>query len=113
MVTTTPNLQVTGALSGGLVALTPGASVSLDCDTGNAFTLTPGQNTTITPSNGLAGQTVTLVITASGTARTVTFATPFKTSGNIYTGGVAGKKFVICFISDGVNYIERSRTLAL
>jgi len=114
MVTTTPSLQVTGAISGGLISLTPGSSVDMNCDNGNSFILTPGQSCTITPSGGIAGQSLTLVVTTSGTvSRPLTFATPFKTSGTLSTGNSNAKKFVICFIYDGTNYIEKSRTAAL
>jgi len=114
MTTTTPSLQVTGAFAGGVNALSAASSVSLDCNTGNCFTLTVNQSCTITPSYGIAGQSIFIIIATSGTtSRTITFASPFKTSGTLSTGTSSGKKFVISFVFDGTNYIEKSRTTAL
>lgn len=95
-------------------ALTPSASISMDCSTGSLFTLTPDQNCAITPSNGYEGQVIDLEITTSGTSSyTLTFSSPFKTTGTLATGTSDAKKFMLTFVYDGTNYVERSRTTAM
>lgn len=73
-----------GTISGELVAtsynetyvsLTAGATVDIDCETGNFFSLTTDQNTTLTFSNPPASGTAfgfTLQLTAGGT-HTITY----------------------------------------
>jgi hypothetical protein len=97
-----------------VIALTPGVSVSCDLNLATVFTLTPGEDETITPSGGNAGQTYTLVITTSGTtSRTLTFASPCKVTGTLATGTVSGKVFVMQFVWDGTNLAETARTTAM
>ena len=94
--------------------LTPSASISMDCSTGSLFTLVPDQNCAITPSNGYEGQVIDLEITTSGTSTyTITFSSPFKTTGTLATGTSNAKKFMLTFVYDGTNYVERSRTTAM
>jgi len=113
--TATATIPYTGTLAmPKVVALTPGASVSWNLNSGSCFTLTPGENETITPSGGNAGQIYTLVITTSGTtSRTLTFASPAMTTGTLATGSSSGKVFVMSFVWDGTNLAEISRTAAM
>ena len=95
-------------------ALTPSASIALNCSLGSLFTLVPDQTCTITPSNGYEGQVIDLEITTSGTSSyTLTFGAPFKSTGTLATGTSTGKIFMLTFVFDGTNYVERSRTTAM
>ncbi len=95
-------------------ALTPGATVTLNCALGDVFTLTPAEAETINATNLAAGQRVNVVITTSGTnSYTLTFNTNFKITGTLATGATSGKVFVVAFVSDGTNLNEVSRTTAM
>jgi|TARA_R100000084_G_scaffold109008_1_gene73526 hypothetical protein len=54
-------------------ALTAGATVAVDFDAAQVFTLTPNQNTTLNITNPKIGITKTLVLTGSGGSRTIAF----------------------------------------
>lgn len=96
------------------VALTDGATVTLDSSTGGVFTLTPGQADTINVTNVVNGADMKLIITTSGTSAFVmTFGTNFKTTGTLSTGTVTGKVFVIQFVAANGVYNEVSRTTAM
>ena len=72
----------------------------------SAITLT----TTVPP----AGTTAYVIIVTSGvTSRVVTFGSGFKATATLATGTVAARRFVISFISDGVNLLETGRTVAI
>lgn len=75
--------------------------------TATAFTITA----TVPP----AGTYCSLIIVTSGIiTRTITFSTGFKTgTTTLATGTVAGKYFVLNYVSDGTNLIETSRTAAI
>lgn len=95
-------------------ALTAGAAVAINANEAQVFSLTPGQNETITVTGGNAGQMLYVVITTSGTtSRTLTFSTGFKVTGTLATGTTSAKVFTICFVSDGTNFNEVSRTAAM
>ena len=95
-------------------ALTPGATVTLNCALGDVFTLTPAEAESINATNLAAGQRVNVVITTSGTnSYTLTFSTNFKTTGTLATGTSSGKVFVVAFVSDGTNLNETARTTAM
>ena len=97
-----------------LFELTAGSTVAIDTSKGSVFTLTPAQAETITASNLIAGQIVTLIIVTSGTnTYTLTFSTGFKTTGTLATGTADAKTFVLQFISDGSTLYEISRTTAM
>jgi len=97
-----------------VAALTPDANVAMNCNLANRFTLTPGEDEAITPSGGYAGQTVTLeVITSGATSFTLTFASPFKSTGTLATGVTTAKKFIVEFYNDGTDLLETRRTAAL
>lgn len=54
-------------------ALTAAATVAVDFDAAQVFTLTPNQNTTLNITNPKIGVTKTLVLTGSGGSRTIAF----------------------------------------
>ena len=54
-------------------ALTAGATVNVDFDAAQVFTLTVNQNTTLNVTNPKIGITKTLVLTGSGGSRTIAF----------------------------------------
>jgi hypothetical protein len=71
----------------------------------------------ITLSNSIcppAGTECTLILVTSGvTSRTVTFsASGMKTTGTLATGTLTGRRFVLTFVSDGTELVEKSRTTA-
>jgi hypothetical protein len=71
-------------------------------------------NVTMTTDVATLGSRADIIIVTSGvTSRTVTFGTGFKTTGTLATGTVAGKYFVISFVSNGSFMIETSRTVAM
>lgn len=90
------------------VALTPGATISLDPTLGSVFTLTPDQNCTINTASRIAGQVLTVIITATATSRVVTYGTGFLGVPATTTGTTAGKKFSELSVSDGASYINIS-----
>ncbi len=95
-------------------ALTPGATVTLNCALGDVFTLTPAEAESINATNLAAGQRVNVIVTTSGTnSYTLTFNTNFKTTGTLATGTSTGKVFVVAFVSDGTNLNEVARTTAM
>ena len=95
-----------------IVALTPGASVTLNPTLGEMFTLVPAQSCTINASSVPAKhQRISINIQSSGTTPyVVTFGTNLKSSGTINTGTVSGLNFLINFDSNGVAFIEPNRT---
>jgi len=53
--------------------LSAGATVAVDFDAAQVFTLTPDQNTTLNITNPKIGITKTLIVTGSGGSRTIAF----------------------------------------
>ena len=106
---------LTSTTSAGAVSiLTPGATPSLDPTLGNVFTLTPAQHETINAASVISGQTISIVVTTSGSSSyTLTFGTSFKSTGTLATGVSSGKVFTVTFVSDGTNYNEVARTTAM
>ncbi len=102
--------------SAGVVALTPSATaVAADCSLGNVFILdglsTLAGTPTLTFSNMVIGQPVWLIVQASGTSQTITFAGTFST-GTLATG-TASALFVVSFIgASATKLAETSRTTA-
>ena len=98
-------------------ALTASATtVACDCSQGNFFTLSGlgslGGTPTLTFSNMVSGQPIWLVVSASGTAQTITFAGTTST-GTLATGTDATKSFVLQFIGvSAASLAEVSRTTA-
>lgn len=115
------SLTVNGALNstsnngGSVVALTAAATISLDPTKGNVFTVTPAQNETINAASVAAnGQYLTLVVTTSGTTSyTLTFGTDFISTGTLATGTTSGDYFTVTFVSNGTDYLEVARTVAM
>lgn len=54
-------------------ALTAGATVDVDFDAAQVFTLTPDQNTTLNITNPKIGITKTLIVTGAGSSYTLSF----------------------------------------
>lgn len=100
------NLVIT---PGATPSWTPGASHSLS-------TLTPGQDETIAAvtTGALKGKEYVIEVVTSGTSPWVlTFGANFKTTGTLSTGSVSAKTFIIAFVFDGTNFVEKSRTTAM
>lgn len=81
---------------------------------GETVQVTPNASATYTTTSATAGSTARLIILTSGTtSRTITFGTGFKTTGTLTTGTTSARYFVFEFVSDGTNWIEMSRTVAI
>ena len=95
-----------------------GATIALTISTAKGNTrlipCTGSTACTITPSaGGTAGQMLILRFTTDGTGgNVITYASPFKSLGTHTLTGASGK-FTACFVSDGTNFCETSRTAAL
>lgn len=102
-------------LNDGAATLTPASTVAINPTTVTTFTLTPGEDETISSSSvPAAGTTVKLIVTTSGTtSRTLTFSTGFKTTGTLATGTTSGKVFTMTFVSSGSVLAETSRSTAM
>jgi hypothetical protein len=76
--------------------------------------VTPTFNSPFSVSSAPLGARLTMIITTSGTTSySVQFGSGFKSQGNLATGTVSGKVFVVSFIGDGTNMNEISRTTAM
>jgi hypothetical protein len=109
-------LSLSGRLSNSAsIVVTPGPTPAIDAKVSNNFTLTPGEDETISITNMAAGQEITLrVLTSGATSRALTFGAGFKTDqGVLNTGTVTGKYFIVKFWSDGTNVYETRRTGAM
>ncbi len=85
-----------------------------DNNRGGFYMVTPTADTTYTATAGPTRFHVVMEIVASGTvSRTLTFGTGFKSAGTLSTGTVAGKVFLVEFVSDGAQWVECSRTAAM
>lgn len=73
-----------------------------------SMTLSPVVNFTNTAA--YVGDNVTIISGASAATRTVTLGGNVVTTASTYTIG-SGKQAVITFIFDGVNYLEKSRSI--
>lgn len=122
--TTNERMRITSAgavqVNGGplqttvVTALGTTGTVSLDPTLGNLYTCVPTGNITLNAATVSTGQTITVVVTTSGTSSyTITPTTNFKSTGALTTGTSSGKVFTIQFISDGVNFNEIARTVAM
>lgn len=97
-----------------VTAITAGATPNIDARKGELFTLTPGENETITVTNGVNGQNLVLVVTTSGTtSRTLTFSTGFKVTDTLATGTTTAKVFTLTFKNVNGTFYEVSRTAAM
>jgi hypothetical protein len=105
-----------GAFSGSMDTMAYATSISLDVTSGNLHkttTVDATGNATINASGvGVAGQSITLLITNDATApKTITFGTNFVSSGPLV--GTASKSALITFWSDGTSWYESARTTGL
>ncbi|SMD17847.1 beta strand repeat-containing protein, partial [Pedobacter nyackensis] len=90
-------------------------SQTITPDGSSIYTMTPSANATLTFSGTSAaiGSRVYLCFTATTASRTITFAGNCKKLSTLATGTTSGRTFMVCFIFDGTNWIEFSRTAAL
>ena len=118
----TPNFRLrnngtawVAAPRGTVTALVAASGPQIDPTLGDVFTVTPGEAENISATSQIAGQTLALMVTTSGsTSYTLTFNTgSFKSSGTLATGTASGKVFTVTFLSDGTKYTELARTAAL
>lgn len=104
-----------GSIARGFTTLAFSGAISVTVTTADVFKVACTSNTisTLTPSgNGVNGQEMSIIITADGTGGNVlTFGGSFKSAGNLTT--TASKGHTICFVSDGTNWWETRRILAL
>jgi len=112
---TTGSNNFTGQITGDVSALTPSSNTaSLDCSTGNFFTLTlsDGSDTRLEASNITAGQTINLQVTNGGAGTgTISFGTGIlQPTGSLYTGSAAANAIdVVSMISfNGSNLLMNS-----
>lgn len=113
--TTTPQteLDVNGQISGKFSDLGTNTT-AMDLATNHVAQVTVSIALTLTTTVPPAGTTAYVIIIASGvTSRTVTFGTGFKTTATLATGTTSTRRFVVTFISDGVNLVECARTAAV
>ena len=102
---TKESLTITGSLRGQVNALSISSlTASLDCSTGNFFTLllVSGSNTFVNPSNIQPGQTINLKVKqASVASGSISFASSVKqVSGSIYTASTtASREDIVTLIS--------------
>jgi hypothetical protein len=90
-------------------------SQTITPDGTSIYTMTPSASATLTFSGTSAaiGSRVYLYFTATTTSKTITFAGNCKKLTTLATGTTSGRTFIVCFIFDGTNWIEFSRTAAL
>ncbi len=133
---TAPNTTITNAMLAGSIDLTSkmtgvlpfanggiGAGAATSATTGTMtvsmttamVTITPTGACTFNASGGVTGQTVTFVVTTSGTSSFVlTFGTNFKSAGTLSTGTTTGKVFTVSFLCTNATptWTETARTTA-
>ena len=92
--------------------LTSQSPIVVDCSQGNAFIVTPTEDTTISAVDSSAGESYSLIVITSGTTPyTLTFGAGIRSSSpTLSTGSTDASYLVIEFISDGINLIEKLRT---
>jgi hypothetical protein len=108
-------LSASTAISAGRVAVTYGASMTIDASAGNEFVITPTNGTAFTiqnPTSQVTGQRITirLVNTTGGALGTVTWGSQFKMAA--WTSPADGNSRAIDFQHNGTNWIEAGRTSA-
>jgi hypothetical protein len=110
---TIANGAVVGSNVDTTVVVTAGATPAVDTSLGGVFTLTPGEDETLTATNLTNGERFSLVVLTSGaTSRTLTFGTGFKSTGTLATGTTTAKTFVVSFLVVAGAATEVSRTTA-
>lgn len=110
--TTLTSLQATDTIS---VLSVSGTTAALNPALGGMFTLTPAASVTINVSSVPVGhqRVVVQLLTSGTTPYQITFGTNMKSTATINTGAVSGKYWNIVFDSNGVNFVESSRTVAI
>lgn len=104
---------VVGSLKESVAVLTAGATPAIDAAAATIYTLTPGEDETISVTGGTQGELLRLIVTTSGTtSRTLTFGTGFKSTGTLATGTTSAKMFVVSWVHDGTQFVETGRTAA-
>ena len=90
-------------------------AAAMDCSLGDDWVYAGAESTTITPSNIQPGQLVTYIFTGTAGAVTITFGSPFHTTGTLAVGTDNTKYFVMAFTANaaGTALFEVSRTAAL
>lgn len=112
---TTSTLTYGGVPIGATTNLASAATVTVPL-TSSIINHTPTQNETINfPSAaGAIGVDLFLIITTSGvTSFTLTFGTNAKSQGTLATGTTSGATFLVEFTSNGTNWVECGRTIAM
>lgn len=110
---TTAAISGSSYVKGGFTAHAAGTT-AMALGTNKAVSVTPNASATLTTTVSPAGSTASIIVVTSGTTSyALTFGTGFVTTGVLNTGTVSGKTFVIDFVSDGTNMIEKSRTTAM
>lgn len=110
---TTAAISGSSYVKGGFTAHAAGTT-AMALGTNKAVSVTPNASATLTTTVSPAGSTASIIVVTSGTTSyALTFGTGFITTGVLNTGTVSGKTFVIDFVSDGTNMIEKSRTTAM
>ena len=112
--TTINDLIVGKVLSGSTATAITEASnaAAMDASLNNLFTLSLGENATLSVSNLLPGQMIVLIVHSTAVDPVLSFSATFKSD----TGSLTAtntKYFVLEYISDGTNLWEVSRTAAI
>ena len=111
----TASLSLNGVTQGSTQTLASSATITLT-PTSTVLSHTPTQSETInfvSPANYIGAEIFLVVTTSGSSSYTLTFGTNAKSTGTLATGTSTGKVFVICFLSDGTNWNEVSRTTAM
>jgi len=106
----------TGRITGNMDTMTYAGTISLNVELGNLHkttTVNATGNATINASGvGTAGQHIwVLIINDATSGKVITFGTNFKPNGTLT--GTVSKAAMVEFVSDGINWYEVARTLAL
>ncbi len=90
-------------------------AAAMDCSLGDDWYYAGGESTTITPSNIQPGQLITILFAGTGGAVTITFGSPFHSTGTLAVGTDNTKYFLVAFTANasGSLAVEATRTTAL
>jgi hypothetical protein len=101
--------------SGSSTFILPSGTVTLNAALGQVFTYAVSNSVAAETVNATnifdTGSVVYFIVTTNTSSCTITFGTGFKKTGTLVTGTPGtGGRFVVSFVSDGVNLCEVSRT---
>jgi len=101
--------------SGSSTFILPSGTVSLNAALGQVFTYAVSNSVAAETVNATnifdTGSVVYFIVTTNTSSCTITFGTGFKKTGTLVTGAnTTAGRFVVSFVSDGVNLCEVSRT---